>query len=817
MTSHDPLTPEHRPRPPHGPSRRGFLAAAGLGALATAGLPAFTATAAPRRPDGDPRVPEDRALTLWYREPADPADMIQTALPVGNGRIGALVGGDPAADLLYVTDGTLWTGGLNDTLDDDGQFPYERVEFGSLTQLAHLTVAVPAHTADRITDYRRTLDLSNGLVTASYTHDGVAYRREVYASHPDNVLVLSLTQSGGGHYTGTVDLAGTHGEHTAAVTGSGPAEGPLATFEAAFANGLAYASAVTATTTRGTVAVSGGRLTFTDCADLTVVFCGGTDYAPDPAHGYRDPAADPAALAARTARAAARVPHTALRATHVADHRRLFDGLSLSLGTSDARLRALDTPSRLAARAADGATPDPELEAAYYHFGRYLLIASSRDSVPAGLQGLWLDGNDPDWMGDYHTDINIEMNYWLPDRAGLPTAFDAFTDYCLSQLPSWTDVTARTFNDPRNRFRNSTGKVAGWAVAFSTNIHGGSGWWWHPAANAWLANTLFDHYAYTADTRHLERIYPLLKGACAFWAARLVTTTVDDPDAPGGRRDVLVDDKDWSPEQGPQDGIGNTYAQELVWALFGNYLTASRDLGRDRAYARTVAALRDRLYLPRVSPTTGRLEEWMSPDDLGETEHRHLSPLIGLFPGDRIRQDGTPEDILTGVRNLLTARGMNSYGWANAWRALCWARLGEGETAYRLVTTNLRPSTDNSNGTARNLFDIYQVDADRSIFQIDANFGTPAAVTEMLVRSRPGRVDLLPALPSAWAAAGHISGVGVRGGFVLDLAWRAGRVTTAVLRSVGGRTTTVAAHGRTRTVRLAPGGSTTLHGLGAGH
>ncbi|MCA1221515.1 glycosyl hydrolase family 95 catalytic domain-containing protein, partial [Streptomyces sp. 8L] len=794
--------------------------------LATAGLPLFTAAAAPvDRPATDPRVPGDRALQLWYPGPADPGNMIQTALPVGNGRLGALVGGDPAADLLYLTDGTMWTGGLNDTLDADGQFPYERVEFGSLTQLAHVTVSVPGHTAQRIADYRRALDLSNGLATASYTCDAVTYHREAYASHPDNVVVLTLTQSGGGSYTGTIDLAGTHDETVtatpaaapggAAATGGAAGRGPLLGFTASFGNGLSYAAAVTAVTTRGTVEVSGTRLTFTDCADLTVVLGGGTDYAPDPAHGYRDPSARPADLAAHTAHAAARLPSDTLRATHVADHRRLFETLSLSLGTSSAHQRALDTPSRLAARAADGAAPDPELEAAYFHFGRYLLVAGSRDSVPLGLQGLWLDGNDPDWMGDYHTDINVEMNYWLPDRAGLSGSFDAFTDYCLSQLPSWTDVTARTFNDPRNRFRNSTGRVAGWAIAFSTNIHGGSGWWWHPAANAWLANTLFDHYAYTQDTRTLARIYPLLKGACEFWEARLITATVDDPDVPGGSRDVLVDDKDWSPEQGPQDGIGNTYSQELVWALFGNYATATRVLGRDRAYARTIAGLRDRLYLPRVSPTTGWLEEWMSPDNLGESEHRHLSPLIGLFPGDRIRPGETSGDILTGVRALLTARGMDSYGWANAWRALCWARLGEGETAYRLIATNLRPSTDNSNGTAPNLFDIYQVDADRSIFQIDANFGTPSAVTEMLVQSAPGRVELLPALPAAWADSGHISGVGVRGGFVLDLSWRHGRVEKAVLTSVGGRTTTVCAHGRSRTVRLTPGASTSLHGLGA--
>jgi alpha-L-fucosidase 2 len=797
------------PRPANQPppSRRSFLAlATAAGSLAAfAGLPAFSAAAAePDRPDTDPRAGDDTAVRLWYTAPAADGAMIQQGLPIGNGRLGALVGGDPAKEALYVTDGTMWTGGRNDVLDDDGQFPYERVEFGSFTQLAHVTVEIPAHTLDSVTGYRRGLDLSNGLVTASYVQGGVTYRREVYASHPDDAVVLHLSQSGGGTYTGRITLAGTHGESP-----EGSASHPTVSFGAAFDNQLRYGAAVTAVSGTGQVTVTGAGLDFTDCADLTVVFSGGTDYAPDAAAGYRDPSVQPQDLSQRKAQAAARHAPTALRDTHVADYRRLFDAMALSLGTSTEQQRQADTWTRLQARAKDGAAPDPELEASYLQFGRYLMICGSRDSLPLNLQGLWLDGNDPDWMGDYHTDINVQMNYWMADRAGLSDCFDAFTAYCLAQRPSWTDTTGKLFNDPRNRFRNSSGKVAGWAVAFSTNIHGGSGWWWHPAANAWLANTLFSHYEYTQDTATLARIHPLLKGACEFWEARLVSMTVTDPDT-GQSREVLVDDKDWSPEQGPQDAMGNTYSQELVWALFGNYRTASEILGRDADYSAVVGALRERLYLPRVSPANGWLEEWMSPDNLGEDQHRHLSPLIGFFPGDRINVDTSPDDLVTGVRNLLTARGMNSYGWANAWRALCWARLRDGEKAYQLVTTNLRPSTANSNGSALNLFDIYQVEDDRSIFQIDANFGTPSAMVEMLLYSRPGRIELLPALPEAWAAHGRITGVGARGGFTVDLSWRDGRVEEATVRSVGGVATEVVAGGKSRTVRLRSGGSVTL-------
>ncbi|MGY5122400.1 glycosyl hydrolase family 95 catalytic domain-containing protein [Streptomyces sp. 900105755] len=775
------------------PSRRSFLTlAAATGALA--GLPAFTASAAPVRSTAPLAAPRHQ---LWWQAPADDSSMITQGLPVGNGRLGALASNDSGRELLLVTDATLWTGGLNDTLDSDGQFPYGRADFGSLTLLARFTIEIPDHDLGAVSGYRRTLDLDNGVVTASYVRSGVTYRRQIFASRPDDVIVLHFGQDGGGRYTGTITLEGTHGE-----TG-----GTAESFAGSFANGLKYGAAVKAYGSGGNVRVSGPHITFTDCRELTVVLSGGTDYAPDAAAHYRDPSVNPVALARTKVTAAARHSANSLLRTHAADHRALFGQFDLSLGTSTAEQRELDTWARIQARA-DTGDPDPELEAAYAQFGRYLMIAGSRDSLPMGLQGNWLDGNDPDWMGDYHTDINIQMNYWMSDRLGLSQCFDAFTDYCVNQLPSWTDVTQRLFQDSRNRYRNSSGKVAGWTVAYSTNPYGGLGWWWHPTGNAWLCNSLWEHYEFTLSRSHLEKIYPLLKGACQFWEQRLVTTTLEDG------KEVLIADSDWSPEQGPQDAKGNTYSQEQVWMLFGNFRTAAAELRRDAGYAGTIGKLRDRLYLPVVSPKTGWLEEWMSPDNLGETTHRHLSPLINLFPGDRIRPDGsTPADIVKGATALLTARGMDSFGWANAWRSLCWSRLKDADKAYQLVVRNLRPSSNGSNGTSPNLFDIYQVEEGRGIFQIEANFGTPAAITEMLLYSRPGHLELLPALPDAWAAAGSITGAGARGGFVVDLDWRDGKPTRARIRSVGGRTTTVAYGGTSRTVTLKPGQSVTLRDL----
>ncbi|GAA4804187.1 glycosyl hydrolase family 95 catalytic domain-containing protein [Streptomyces ziwulingensis] len=788
----------HTPASAPEPSRRTLLslaAAAGLtGALGA--LPAFTASAAPARPAETPAARDDARHVLWWQAPADAHSMIEQGLPVGNGRLGALASNDPGRELLLITDATMWTGGLNDTLDADGQFPYGRDDFGSLTLLARLTVDLPDHDLGAVSGYRRTLDLAQGLVTASYVRSGVTYRREIFASRPDDVLVVHFTQSGGGTHTGTLTLEGTHGED------------PAVSFGAAFPNGLRYGAAVTAYGSGGRVRAHPDRIDFSGCRELTVLVSGGTNYAPDAGAHFRDISLDPAALARTKVRRATAPSAAVLRRTHVADHRALYDRFALDLGTSTEEQRALDTWERVGHRHLSG-DPDPELEAAYVHFGRYLMIAGSRGSLPMGLQGLWLDGNDPDWMGDYHTDINIQMNYWMADRTGLSPCFDALTDYCVAQLSSWTDLTRRLFDDPRNRYRNTSGENAGWTVAISTNPYGGGGWWWHPAGNAWLCNTLFEHYEYTLSRSHLERIFPLLKGACEFWEARLLTTTL-----PGTGREVLIADSDWSPEHGPLDAKGITYAQELVWTLFGNYRDASAVLEKDTRHAARVAALRERLHLPEVSPETGWLQEWMSPENLGETTHRHLSPLVGLFPGDRIRPDGsTPRDLVEGATALLTARGTDSFGWANAWRALCWARLKNADKAYRLFVNNLRPSSGGGNGTAFNLFDIYEVEKGRGIFQIDANFGTPAAVSEMLLYSRPGHLELLPALPDAWAAGGSVTGVAARGGFTVDLRWADGRPASVRLHSTGGRGTTVAFDGVSRAVSLKPGESVTLKGF----
>lgn len=798
--------------------RRAFLAHAVLASAFAVSGPSVALAAHGRNSASETGLHPAPAMRLCLKSPAPENRLLQEGFPLGNGTLGCLLGGEPSRQCLYLADASMWTGNRNAILGDDGQFPYQLRNFGTFTMLAQLYVELPGHDMRYIDGYERILDLDRGLVETRYRLNGQMFRQTVFASHPDQGIIIQLFGEKGTLHSGVIRLRSVHDDAVRATGMAAETQGSLW-------NGLRYGAAVKIGNEGGSVHIDGEAIRFDNVSSLTICLAGGTDYAADDTHDFRDKTIDPATVSRQRAGAAIMKGFEALRIAHEADYAALFGAMSVDFGASTPAQRALSIGDRLAMQAKPEAVPDPELDAFYLQFGRYLTIAGSRGKLPTNLQGLWLSDNEPPWRADYHTDINIQMNYWLPDRAGLPRCFDALAEYCLAQYSSWERLTRELYNDPRNKFRNSSGKVAGWTVAMSLNIHGGMGWWWQPASNAWLCGNLWQHYEYTQDRIYLDKIYPLMKGACAFWEARLIKITV--PDATGGPdRHVLVDDHDWSPEQPPNDVLGVTYAQELVWELFENYRKAAALLGRDKEYAAIITELQNHLYLPAISPKTGLLEEWMSPDDLGNKTHRHLSPLVGLFPGDRIRADDSPPELVGATRRLLAWREMHSTGWGNAWRACCWARLKEGNLAYQLLRSNMAPYVGRSGGTAPNLFntdvlppqsgayendkstqslDDVAPDQGTNIFQIDANFGMAAAMIEMLVYSRPGRIEILPALPTAWAQAGTVTGIGARGGFVVDLAWRAGKPIHIMLRSIGGHSTDVVIDGKVRHLMLAPG------------
>jgi alpha-L-fucosidase 2 len=714
---------------------------------------------------GSSLVSTDQALLFQYDLPAVESSIQYQGLPVGNGRLGALAGGASEREALYLNEITLWSG-TKDVVD----LAYTTTGMGTYLSLGKLYIDLPNHAG--ATSYQRSLDISNSVVRTQYSVGGKTYRREIFSSFPDNVIVVRLT-SHGGTYDGTVSLVDGQGTQTV-----GESNHALSFSGAVSGSGELYTTYVAVIPDAGVASLNAAnaQITLQGCPALTIILAARTDYNGRYVDSYLTSINPRNATIADVTNAAAR-GYRDLLERHVQDYQGLFGRMQLNLGTSSDAQRALTIPERLLARQVDAAAADPELEAMYVQFGRYLTISSSRGSLPANLQGLWSTTNNPAWMADYHTDINVQMNYWLADRAGLPECQQPFADYVTGQFPSWVQSTRNHFNDAANvNYSNSSGKVAGWTVAISTGIYGSLGWDWSPPASAWYCRTLWNHYEYTLDKAYLASVYPVMKSACEFWQARLIK----DP-----KTGLLIDDKDWSPEQGPHQQLGITYAQELVWDLFTNYVTASGLLGKDADFAGTVANLKAQLYLPKVSSTSGQLQEWMDDSIVSEVGHRHLSPLIGWFEGERITLDSDPK-LVAGVKALLTARGYDSMGWGLAWRIACWAHFHDAATCYSMIPKLLRYSTGNDgvNGTFANMFDAYT----GSIFQIDANFGGPAAMLEMLMQSRMDRITLLPALPSQWGT-GSVKGLRAKGGFAVDLAWTRGTLSSVKLTSVGGTQT----------------------------